>query len=139
LAALAHDKRVTDRGSPSLDQLALALLIESGRYDRHLRRARAEYAARRQTLVAALATHAPDLRVTGLVAGFHAILHLPPGSDEAHLIAEANHRGVGLYGLAPMHHTHDPTNPRLVLGFGDTPQHTIEAGIAAVADLLKGS
>ncbi|GAA3432717.1 PLP-dependent aminotransferase family protein [Kutzneria kofuensis] len=82
LGALAHGKHVADRGSPSLDQLALALLVESGRYDRHLRRARAEYAARRETLVAALATHAPGLRVTGLAAGFHAVLHLPAGADE---------------------------------------------------------
>ena len=35
---------VADRGSPGLDQLALASLIESGRYDRHLRRMRAVYA-----------------------------------------------------------------------------------------------
>src|SRR5262245_39636420 len=72
LGALAHGKNVADRGSPGLDQLALAILIESGRYDRHLRRARAEYAARREILLAALATHAPGVRVTGLAAGFHA-------------------------------------------------------------------
>ncbi|MFC0432675.1 PLP-dependent aminotransferase family protein [Kutzneria buriramensis] len=136
LGALAHSKLVTDRGSPSLDQLALALLIESGRYDRHLRRSRTVYAARRETLVAAVATHAPGLRITGLAAGFHAVLHLPPGTDEARLIAEARQRGVGVYGLAPMCHS-PSAEPRLVLGFGDTPQHTIEPGIAAIADLLR--
>ena len=138
LDALARGKRVTDRGSPGLDQLALALLLESGRYDRHLRRVRAEYAARRETLVAALATHAPGLRVTGLAAGFHAVLHLPPGADEAEVIARAGERGVGLYGLAEMHSTPSPASPRLVLGFGDTPPRAIEAGVAAVADLLSG-
>ncbi|MEU0792085.1 PLP-dependent aminotransferase family protein [Amycolatopsis sp. NPDC005961] len=138
LAALARGKHVTDRGSPGLDQLALALLIESGRYDRHLRRARTEYAARRETLVAALAAHAPGLRVTGLAAGFHAILHLPPAADEEQVIARAAERGVGLYGLARMHSTERATAPRLVLGFGDTPQRSIEAGIAAVGDLLSG-
>jgi GntR family transcriptional regulator / MocR family aminotransferase len=138
LPAVARDKLVSDRGSPGLDQLALALLIESGRYDRHLRRARAEYAARRRTLVDALAAHAPGLRVTGLAAGFHAILHLPPGTDEARVIEQARQRGVGLYGLAPLHHAPGPRPPRLVLGFGDTPQHTIEPAIAAVADLLRG-
>ncbi len=137
LGAIAHAKRVADRGSPSLDQLALATLIESGRYDRHLRRARTEYAARRQTLLAALATHAPGLRVTGLAAGFHAILHLPTGTDEDQLIKLARRRGVGLYGLAGMYRTARPTGPQLVLGFGDTPKHAIEAGIAAIADLLQ--
>jgi GntR family transcriptional regulator/MocR family aminotransferase len=139
LPALAHGKRVADRGGPGLDQLALAVLIESGRYDRHLRRARAEYAARRETLLSALATHAPGVRVTGLAAGFHAVLHLPGGADEARVIDAAAERGVGLYGMAVMHRAPaGPPPPRLVLGFGDTTRHEITEGVAAVADLLRG-
>jgi GntR family transcriptional regulator / MocR family aminotransferase len=137
LGAIAHGKLVADRGSPTIDQLALATLIESGRYDRHLRRARTEYAARRQTLLTALAAHAPALRVTGLAAGFHAILHLPTGTDEYQLIKLAGRRGVGLYGMAAMHRATHPTGPQLVLGFGDTPKHAIETGIATIADLLR--
>ena len=38
------EKTLADRGSPGLDQLALAALLESGRYDRHLRRMRKVYA-----------------------------------------------------------------------------------------------
>ncbi|MEU4424097.1 PLP-dependent aminotransferase family protein [Actinoplanes sp. NPDC024001] len=135
--ALARGKRLADRGSPGLDQLALALLIESGRYDRHLRRARAEYAARRETLVAATARHAPHLRLTGLAAGFHAILHLPPGAAEDRIIEQAGRRGVGLYGMAPLHHRAANPPPRLILGFGNTPRRAIEAGLATVADLLR--
>ncbi|GAA4606426.1 GntR family transcriptional regulator/MocR family aminotransferase [Actinoplanes octamycinicus] len=127
--ALAEAKWLADRGSPAIDQLALALLIESGRYDRHLRRVRAEYAARRETLVAALARHAPQLPVTGLAAGFHAILHLPPGADETAVVEAAARRGVGLYGMG-----HPPA--RLILGFGNTSRSEIETGIAAIADLL---
>jgi GntR family transcriptional regulator/MocR family aminotransferase len=136
LGALTRGKHVADRGSPGLDQLALATLIESGRYDRHLRRTRAEYAARRETLLTAIATHAPELRVTGLAAGFHAILHLPTSTDEDELVAEAGRRGVGLYGMVGLHHTARPAGPQLVLGFGDTSRHAIQDGIAAIADLL---
>ena len=32
------EKHLTSRGAPALDQLALAALMESGRYDRHVRR-----------------------------------------------------------------------------------------------------
>jgi GntR family transcriptional regulator/MocR family aminotransferase len=137
LAAIVRGKQIADRGSPSLDQLALATLIESGRYDRHLRRARTEYATRRETLLAALATHAPALRVTGLAAGFHALVHLPAGTDEEQLIRRARRRGVGLYGMTPMHRSARPSGPQLVLGFGDTPRHAIETGIATIADLLR--
>ena len=41
------------------DQLALADLIERGELDRHLRRMRRRYRARRDALVAAVATHLP--------------------------------------------------------------------------------
>src|SRR5215475_11410833 len=49
--AVAAEKRVSDRGSSGLDQLAVAALLESGRYDRHLRRMRAVYARRRGVLI----------------------------------------------------------------------------------------
>jgi GntR family transcriptional regulator/MocR family aminotransferase len=137
LAPLTRAKRITDRGSPALDQLALAILIESGRYDRHLRRVRTEYAARREVLVDALSRHAPDLPVTGLAAGFHAVVHLPTGTDEADVIEQAHGRGVGLYGMAEMHSLAGAPGPRLVLGFGNTGQRAIKAGIAAIADLVS--
>ena len=75
--AVAEEKERHDRGSPVLDQLALAILMESGRFDRHLRRMRASYARRRSALVDALASHAPGVSLTGLAAGFHAVAHLP--------------------------------------------------------------
>ena len=83
LAALTEDKRLSDRGSPTLEQLALATLIESGRYDRHLRHMRRVYAARRATLIRALSDHAPRVKLHGLAAGFHAVAELEPGADEA--------------------------------------------------------
>jgi GntR family transcriptional regulator / MocR family aminotransferase len=138
LPALADAKRIADRGTATLDQLALGMLMESGRYDRHLRRARAEYAARRETLLAALAEHAPGLRVTGLAAGFHAVLHLPADAVEAQVVEEALVRGVGLHGIAVMR-KESTGGPQLVLGFGDTPRHAIAAGIAAIGDLLRSN
>jgi GntR family transcriptional regulator/MocR family aminotransferase len=138
---LAHDvaaaKESADRGAPTLDQLALARLIESGRYDRHLRRMRAMYAARRDALADALTSHAPGVRLTGLAAGFHAVAHLPSGSDEQQIVADARERGVGLYGMSTYRSTHSSTPPQLVFGFGNTSAEAIRAGITAVADLLR--
>ena len=67
--AIADLKVRADRGSPGLEQLALARFIESGRFDRHLRRMRKIYAGKRDALVAALDEHAPDVRLSGLAAG----------------------------------------------------------------------
>ncbi len=135
---LARAKQVTDRGSPGLDQLALALLIDSGRYDRHLRRMRAEYAARRDALVGALAEHAPSVRLTGLAAGFHAVAHLAADAGEQHVIRAARARSVGLYGMSACRADRSAVPPQLVLGFGNTSQRAIQAGIALVGDLLGG-
>jgi GntR family transcriptional regulator / MocR family aminotransferase len=133
---LTRAKHVTDRGSPGLDQLALALLIETGRYDRHLRRMRTEYAARRDVLVQALAEHAPGVRLTGLAAGFHAVAHLPAGTAEQDVIQQARTRSVGLYGMSTWRADHAPRPPELVLGFGNTSQRAIKTGIALIGDLL---
>ncbi|WP_435220659.1 PLP-dependent aminotransferase family protein [Streptomyces sp. Tue6028] len=135
---LTRAKHLTDRGSPTLDQLALARLIESGRHDRHLRRMRTVYAARRAALVSALGEHAPAVRLTGLAAGFHAVAHLSPDADEQAVVAAARERGVGLYGMSPCRSAGGSEPPRLVLGFGDVGERAITEGIAAVGDLLAG-
>ena len=134
--AISAQKVLADRGSPTLDQLTLATLIESGRYDRHLRRMRAVYAARRTALVEALAAHVPRVRVSGLSAGFHAVAHLPDGVDESSVVAEARARSVGLYGMSGNRSSRSTTPPCLVLGFGNLGERAIAEGIATVADLL---
>jgi GntR family transcriptional regulator / MocR family aminotransferase len=135
--AVADEKEMNDRGSSTLDQLVLAALLESGRYDRHLRRMRAVYARRRDVLIAALARHAPGVRLTGLAAGFHAVAHLPAAADELAVVAAARERLVGLYGMGEFRATDAPAPPQLVLGFGQVGDRAIEPGIAAVADLLR--
>jgi GntR family transcriptional regulator / MocR family aminotransferase len=138
-AAITAEKVLSDRGSPGLDQLALARLLESGRYDRHLRHMRAIYAARRSALVEALAHHAPEVKVTGLAAGFHAVAHLPEPVSEQAAVAGARARSVGLYGMSAYRSTGAATPAQLVLGFGDLGERSIQAGIAAVGDLLQAT
>ena len=136
-AAVADEKEMSDRGSCTLDQLALATLLTTGRYDRHLRRMRTVYAARRTALTEAFARHAPQTRLTGLAAGFQAMAPLPPGADEAAVIAAARDRRVGLHGIADYCGTPEAAaSPALIMGFGNVRERAIEPAIAAVADLL---
>ncbi|MGK5729475.1 PLP-dependent aminotransferase family protein [Streptomyces sp. URMC 124] len=137
-ALVTEHKYLSDRGSPALDQLALATLVESGRYDRHLRRMRARYAARRTTLMDALATHAPGIAVTGLAAGFHAVAHFGPDTDERAVVTAARERSVGLYGMSACRTSGATAPAQLVLGFGNVSEDALTAGIAAVGDLLRG-
>ena len=137
--SVTKDKSLSDRGSPALEQLALAALIESGRFDRHLRRMRAVYGARRDRLVAALAAHAPGVALSGLAAGFHAVAHLPGGADEQAIVDQARDRAVGLYGMRDCRPSGLTGPPQLVLGFGNLSEAAIERGIALIGDLLRPS
>ena len=137
VAPVGTAKEVADRGAPVLDQLALATLIESGRYDRHVRRMRSEYSKRRDTLAAALAEHAPHIRLTGLAAGFHAVAHLSDGADEDTVVAQARDLRVGLYGMRPYRADGATTPAQLVMGFGNTSIRAIEEGVATIGPLLR--
>jgi GntR family transcriptional regulator / MocR family aminotransferase len=137
-SAVAAEKEMSDRGSCTLDQLALATLLTTGRYDRHLRRMRTVYAARRAALTDAFARHAPQVQLTGLAAGFHAVAPLPPGADETTVIAAARKRRVGLHGISAYRGNPETTAPpALVMGFGNVRERAIEPAIASVADLLS--
>jgi GntR family transcriptional regulator/MocR family aminotransferase len=136
LDAVVADKQRDDRGSATLDQLTLATLIRSGRFDRQLRRMRAVYATRRQALIDALARHAPAVELHGLAAGIHAVARLPDGLDEHAVAARARERSVGLYPLSRYRALPRDDPPQLALGFGDLSDAQIRRGIATVADLL---
>jgi GntR family transcriptional regulator/MocR family aminotransferase len=61
-----------DSGRPVLDQLALAHLLDSGSYERHLRRMCQRYRQRRDRLLAALRHHLPAAQASDnrLVLGY---------------------------------------------------------------------
>ena len=101
-----------DRQSSSFDQLTLAEFITSGAYDRQVRRARLAYRRRRDRLVATLRQQAPRRQVTGIAAGLHALLELPPGLDEDEIVARAARRGLAVEGLGPYCAPGHPRGPR---------------------------
>ena len=136
--ALARAKAADDLGCPTLEQLALADLLGSGAYDRHLRRGRARYRRRRDALAAALDRHVPGLQVKGTAAGLHAVVELGDGVDEEDLVRRAAvEAGVGLHGLTPWRFGGRGA-PGLVLGYASLTEHQIAEGVRRVAPLLTG-
>ena len=137
LDRVVAEKALMDHGSPTLDQLALARLIEGGAYDRHLRAARRRYRARRDALVAALARHIPGSRVTGLAAGLHAIVRLPREVDGLELAEAARRRSVGVYPLGYAYMDVRPSHDGLVLGYANLAEGAIEEGIRRLGRALS--
>jgi GntR family transcriptional regulator/MocR family aminotransferase len=128
-------KAAQDSGSPALEQLALAKLIDSGDYDRHVARARHVYRQRRDALIAALARHLPGIEVQGAAAGLHVLLRLPDAVDDVAIQAAAAERGIGVIPLSPMSISGAPARG-LVLGYSRLTVERIEAAVSALAGCL---
>ena len=48
-----------------------------------------------------IARHLPELRPVGASAGLHVLAWLPPGDDEAAIVAAADAAGIGMSGMRP--------------------------------------
>ena len=81
-AATRHQKLADDRGTPVITQLGLAVVLERGELDRHVRSTRLVYRRRRDALIDALAA-AAGAGPHGAAAGLHLLVDLPADLDEA--------------------------------------------------------
>lgn len=135
--AMASAKARSDAHTSSFEQLTLAEFITSGAYDRHVRRVRLAYRRRRDRLVAALAAHAPGVRVTGIAAGLHAVAELGPGQREEQVIARAAARGVAIEGLGGYALREHTRGPALVIGYATPPEHGYTTALARLVAAIR--
>jgi GntR family transcriptional regulator/MocR family aminotransferase len=136
-------KRLADRHAPVLEQRVLASLIDSGAYERHVRRVRRENERRRAALLDAVARHLPDdAQLAGTAAGLHAVLWLPSvrPQDEPGLAAAARSRGVGVYPVSPLFAKPQLGARRrpagLILGYASLTAEQIDQGMRTLAAAL---
>jgi GntR family transcriptional regulator/MocR family aminotransferase len=135
LFALWH---ATGRSVGVNEQLALASLIESDDFARHLRVSRQAYLLRRDAVLEQLRRHAPgQWTATGEHAGFHFVLWLAPDVDEDDLVRRAAAHGLRLQPLRALCRT-ARLPPALVIGYTAlTPAQARHAG-RLLAQLLAG-
>ncbi|MFJ8714807.1 PLP-dependent aminotransferase family protein [Streptomyces violaceus] len=122
-----------------LDQLTLAEFLASGAYDRHVRATRLRYRRRRDALVAAVTARAPGARATGIAAGLHVLLRLPPGTEQS-VVQAAHWQGLAVHGLARYQHPAALAEPAdaLVVGYGTPPDHAWSGALDALCAVLPG-
>ena len=142
-AAFAKAKRLADRHTPGPEQEALAALIQSGGYERHVRRVRRRNGERRAALLTALSTMlGGEATVVGADAGLHVVVWLNrvPRAREDELIARARAAGVGLYSVAPLYApapaAAPPETAGLVMGYAGLDERAIERGVRTLAEVL---
>lgn len=136
-------KRLTDRHAPVLEQRVLASLIDSGTYERHVRRMRRGNDRRRTALLDAIARYLPgDARVSGAAAGLHVVLWLPSlrSEDEPVLVAAARKQSVGIYPVTPLfanpHASRPPRPAGWILGYASLTIDQIQQGIRILAAVV---
>jgi GntR family transcriptional regulator/MocR family aminotransferase len=119
----------------TLGQAVLADLIDTGRLDRHVRRVRGAYRARRDAVVAVLARDAPRLDVAGVAAGLHVTVRAPAGrADEQRIVEAAATEGLLLLGLAAHGATEDGG---VVLGYTRAADHELRDALARLGAALR--
>ncbi|SHI41614.1 GntR family transcriptional regulator / MocR family aminotransferase [Roseomonas rosea] len=143
-STFAKAKRLADRQTPSLEQEALAGLIEGGAYERHVRRARRRNGERRAALLAALSARLGDaVTVVGADAGLHVVawLNRVPRAREDALVARALAAGIGVYPIGPLYapapDIAPPETAGLVMGYASLDEQAIDRGVRKLAEALE--
>jgi GntR family transcriptional regulator/MocR family aminotransferase len=136
---LRAGKWLLDRGCPAIEQRALARLIESGGFERMLRRTGKLLAQRRAALLESLARHcAPWVEVGGASAGMHVALWLTrhASAQVPEIIAACAARGVAVYPIEPYYYKQAP-RAGLLLGYSGLPIADIVEGTKRLGGVLR--
>jgi GntR family transcriptional regulator/MocR family aminotransferase len=131
-----REKLFDDMGTTMFEQLTLARFIDAGAFTRHLRRVRPIYRRRRDAVLESLAACMPGALPTGIAAGLHVYVRLPPWCDESALIDAAREQGL-LIGGARWHWSDPSSPPALVLGYGPVNEQAIRNGLAVLGSIYE--
>lgn len=142
LRLLDHAYPCQSQGAPWLDQAVLCDFLESGGYEKHLRRLRKTYMARRDALVRALQHFFGPCDLSGTTSGTHLILRLPAHLPDAQT-CQALARSVGIKINTMMLET--VTGPEflpdfnryILLGYADLPERVIQSAVERLASVWQ--
>ena len=134
---VAEQQSLADFGGPRIEQHAFADFLSRGELDRHLRRMRGRYRARRDALVDAVHQMLPEASICGIAAGLHATIRLPAGYDDRIIRDRALRRGIALSAMSDYFLGEPFGPPTLILGYARSSEPTIRAGVKALAAVVR--
>jgi GntR family transcriptional regulator/MocR family aminotransferase len=132
IAAARAAGRLIDDPTAGLETTALAGLLESGAYARHLHQVRKIYLGRRDALIRSLRRHfGEDSRIEGQTGGLHFVWHLPHRLGRASVVAElARYQGLNAVAFG---------SDALLMGFGTPDESHMEAAALRLATALTAA
>lgn len=138
VSAFSAAKWLCDCHMATLEQEALADIITSGLYERHLRRVLRRSAAARTALLEAVQEHLGDrVTLTGDGAAAHVVLWLHRHVSEESVIAAAAACGVRVDGVAP-YFANSP-RPGILLGYARLTDAEIREGIRRLGTVIPAT
>lgn len=120
-----------------IEQLVLARFLESGEFDRHVRRCRTRYRRRRDQLDAAVAQHLPGAHVSGIVAGLHAVLELPDDPSPHDLDDYLDRRSIAVDNLAYYYRNSTQAPAGIVVGYATPAEHDFRNALTSLISALR--
>lgn len=136
--AVAGSRLVAAGGTPTIEPLALAAMVEAGDYDRHLRAQRRRYAARRAAVVAAVARELPEATVLGVSAGLHVAVVPPVAVDALAVMSEAADRGLALLAV-PASFASLPGRTLVTIGYGQLGDTNVDRAVRLLAEAIDAA
>ena len=137
--AISAARRQADLGGPRIEQNAFADFLNRGELDRHLRRQRASYRARRDALLLALKEAMPEATIFGICAGLHATVGLPDCYNELAIRDEALRRGIAVTAMSDHQFLARGGPPTLLLSYARSSEPTIRAGVRELAAAIRAA
>jgi len=127
------EQRITDSQSSSpLLQQALARFIQTGDFERHIKRMRKVYERKYTILIQSIKQYMGDaVEVISEKAGLHILIRVPLNKEERFL-AKAEKIGIKIYATKSYYAEKKDCYP-LLLGFGGLEEKEIEEGIQRLA------
>jgi GntR family transcriptional regulator/MocR family aminotransferase len=134
--AITGAKWLTDRHVALLYQAVLALFIDEGHFERHLRRMRKVYETRRTTMLAAFDEHFGDrVTITGTESGMHVMVNIHGVEDAEGFMEAARARGVGIYSANTYYIGEPPPGASFVMGYSSVSEDGIRRGIGILREI----
>jgi GntR family transcriptional regulator/MocR family aminotransferase len=135
VASFVGAKWLCDRHTATLEQETLADFIESGAYERHLRRTRKALAERRRTLLTSLRSSLGDsVEITGENAGTHVVIWPRRRAVEEEVVRQAAGLGVGIYGTS-RYFLERPGRVGFLLGYSRLTPRDIHDGVRRLREI----
>lgn len=131
-------RNATDTYSTSvLCQMAMTDFIREGHFSRHIKKMRAVYKERRDSLIAAINLHGDGLlEVVGDESGQYLLALLPPGIEDVEVVAKMAQGGIKANALSRCY-ADAPERGGIILGYANVDVREISPTIDALKEIVS--